>query len=77
MGQLAASETSLLVKIRKDIGHIKESPSLLPDGQEVGQSGPLQELDVEVDNTIKSCWEQLVPASFRFKDMAKLGHVGR
>ncbi len=77
VGQLAAPETSLLVKIRKDISHIKESPFLLPDGQEVGQGGPLQELDVEVDNAIKSCWEQLVPASFRFEDMAKLSHVGR
>jgi hypothetical protein len=77
MGQLAAPETSLLVKIGEDVGHIEESSPLLPDGQEVRQCCPLKELDVEVDNTIKSCREQLVSASFRFKDVAKLGHVGR
>jgi hypothetical protein len=77
MGQLATPETSLLVKIREDVGHVEESPPLLPDGQEVGQGGPLQELDVEVDNAIKGCREQLVSASFCFKDVAKLGHVSR
>jgi hypothetical protein len=55
MGQLTAPEASLLVKIGEDVGHIEESPPLLPDGQEVWQSGPLQELDVEMDNAIKGC----------------------
>jgi hypothetical protein len=76
VGQLAAPKTSLLVEVREDISHIEEGPPLLTDGQEVGQGGPLQELKVEVDNTIKSRRKQLVPAPFHFEDMAELGHVG-
>jgi hypothetical protein len=77
MGQLATPETSLLVKIREDIGHVEESPPLLPDGQEVRQGCPLKELDVEVDNAIKSSREQLVSAPLCLEDVAKLGHVSR